>query len=282
MPEDRRIANLSLDQLSTVLEWAQAEGWNPGLHDAQAFFAADPWGFFGLFVDGQLTASASVVRYDDSFAFGGCYICRPQRRGEGLGSQVAAEALGHAGGATIGLDGVLEREGTYRRMGFVSAQRNVRYGGRPRQIPAASGGVVTLGRHHVDQVVDYERRAQVFEAPRRAFLEHWLSGPDAVALGVGDDQLCGYGVIRRCHLGSKIGPLFAAGPTEAHRLCAALVHRADPGPVFLDVPASNPAAIALAVELGLEPTFETVRMYRGPRPPLAIERIFGITSFELG
>ena len=33
---------------------------------------------------------------------------------------------------------------------------------------------------------------------------------------------------------------------------------------------------------GLTPVFETARMYRGPAPALPLERIFGITTFELG
>lgn len=34
--------------------------------------------------------------------------------------------------------------------------------------------------------------------------------------------------------------------------------------------------------MGLAPVFETARMYRGAMPRLPLERIFGITSFELG
>jgi hypothetical protein len=32
--------------LDVALSWAAKEGWNPGLHDAEPFFAADPSGFF--------------------------------------------------------------------------------------------------------------------------------------------------------------------------------------------------------------------------------------------
>lgn len=38
----------------------------------------------------------------------------------------------------------------------------------------------------------------------------------------------------------------------------------------------------LATQQGLQPVFETARMYRGPSPSLALELIFGITTFELG
>jgi hypothetical protein len=54
------------------------------------------------------------------------------------------------------------------------------------------------------------------------------------------------------------------------------------GTVYIDPPVPNEAACRLAVDLGLKPVFETARMYRGPSPALALDRIFGITSFELG
>ena len=54
------------------------------------------------------------------------------------------------------------------------------------------------------------------------------------------------------------------------------------GEIFLDVPSVNRDAVALAQDLGLTPVFETVRMYTGAIPPLRLERVFGVTTFELG
>jgi hypothetical protein len=42
------------------------------------------------------------------------------------------------------------------------------------------------------------------------------------------------------------------------------------------------AARALFERYGLKPVFETARMYRGPVPVLPLDRIYGITTFELG
>ncbi|NIP17093.1 MAG: N-acetyltransferase, partial [Xanthomonadales bacterium] len=47
------------DELDTVLDWAAAEGWNPGLEDADAFYRADPDGFFIAEVDGAPAAAIS-------------------------------------------------------------------------------------------------------------------------------------------------------------------------------------------------------------------------------
>jgi len=40
--------------------------------------------------------------------------------------------------------------------------------------------------------------------------------------------------------------------------------------------------VALAKETGLAPVFETARMYTAPVAPLRLERVFGVTTFELG
>jgi hypothetical protein len=88
--------------------------------------------------------------------------------------------------------------------------------------------------------------------------------------------------VRACHEGWKVGPLFANSPDVAEALVAALLAPVAPGPVFLDVPEPNAAAVALATSLGLSPAFETARMYRGDAPDLDLDRVFGITTLELG
>jgi hypothetical protein len=68
----------------------------------------------------------------------------------------------------------------------------------------------------------------------------------------------------------------------AERVFAALVAAAGGGDVFLDVPEVNRDAVALAQGQGLAPVFETARMYTGAIRPLRLERVFGVTTFELG
>jgi hypothetical protein len=269
-------------ELPIVLDWAAAEGWNPGVHDADAFFAADPDGFLALDVDGTLTVSLSVVRYDPTFAFMGFYICRPDQRGRGLGLELFEHALGRCDSAVIGLDGVLEQEPNYARDGFVTAHHSIRFGGVPLR-SATTDDLRVLGAYDVGALVAYERAARVFPAPRPAFLERWVNAPGSTACAVGDDgRIDGYGVVRACRVGHKVGPLFCKDRATAERLLGALFAHVDDGPVFLDVPVVNADGIALARDLGLEPVFETARMYRGAAPDLRLDRVFGISSFELG
>ncbi|MDX1744148.1 MAG: hypothetical protein R3186_11225 [Ruegeria sp.] len=48
------------------------------------------------------------------------------------------------------------------------------------------------------------------------------------------------------------------------------------------MPQPNASAVALADELGLSKVFETARMYSNHEPDIDLNRIFGVTTFELG
>jgi GNAT superfamily N-acetyltransferase len=268
-------------ELETAVEWAAREGWNPGLADAECFRAPDPGGFLMGFVGDEPVACISVVRYGGGFGFLGFYIARPEWRGRGYGLALWNAGLERLAGRTIGLDGVVAQQGNYRRSGFVLAHRNVRYGGSPGIDAPRDPGIVPVEGGLVPQVVSYDRA--FFPDDRAAFLRCWLSPDRRTALTlVEDGQVRGYGVIRACREGAKIGPLFADSADGADRLFRALAAAAPGGPVFLDVPEPHRAAVDLATRYRLAPAFETARMYRGPAPDLPLARTFGITTFELG
>jgi Acetyltransferase (GNAT) domain len=89
-------------------------------------------------------------------------------------------------------------------------------------------------------------------------------------------------VIRPCRQGRKIGPLAADDRSAAEVILSALLASVGGGEIFLDIPSINRDAVALAQDFGLAPVFETARMYTGAIPRLRLERVFGVTTFELG
>ena len=100
---------------------------------------------------------------------------------------------------------------------------------------------------------------------------------------VEDDRLIGYGVIRKCRTGYKVGPLFADRPDVAEKLFLSLRSIAGPeDPIYLDTPDINPEAVALAKRHEMEVVFETARMYSGGAPDIDLKGIYGVTTFELG
>ena len=271
------------EDLALALDWAAAEGWNPGLADADCFLAADPDGFLLAEIDGAPAGCVSAVRYGSGFGFLGFYIVRPGLRGRGLGLALWRAAMDRLGARVVGLDGVVAQQANYRRSGFGLLHRNIRYGAAAPRPPGAAGlpAVIPAAGVPWDAIAAFDRR--FFPTPRDAFLRAWLAAPGHVARAVlAGDGMRGYAVLRPCREGSKIGPLFAANPATARALFAALLAEAPPGPVFLDLPEPNGDALAMAAEAGMAPAFETARMYAGPAPDLPLAHIYGITSFELG
>lgn len=276
------IRTMTREEMEVAVEWAAKEGWNPGLNDAASFSAADPEGFLVGLLDGEPIASISVVKYGASFGFLGFYIVKPEHRGRGYGWAIWQAGLDRLAGRTVGLDGVVEQQDNYRKSGFEWAHNNTRFRGVRKEAPAPDSNIVPLASLPFDAVRDYDRA--LFPDDRTAFLESWINQPRHVALGLLRDRaLTGYGVLRACRNGYKVGPLFADHAEAADRLYRALTMEAPrDAEVFLDVPSVNPAAMELAQRHEMTPVFETARMYKGPRPKLSLERLFGITTFELG
>jgi len=277
------------DEIAIAVDWAAAEGWNPGLADDACFATVDPQGFLVGEIDGETAATVSCVNYSASFAFLGFYIVRADLRGRGYGLRIWNAAIAHAGPRVIGLDGVAAQQQNYRKSGFELAYANIRYGGTiaapeaPRaQVKAqVNAQVIALNEIPLAHVEAYD--ATLFPAPRPAFLRAWIGAPGHVGRAVmRDGRLAGWGVIRPSRKGRKIGPLVADDRAAAEVVLSALLAGAGSGEIFLDVPGINHDAVALAQDLGLAPVFETARMYTGAIPPLRLERIFGVTSFELG
>ncbi|KIC33371.1 GNAT family N-acetyltransferase [Leisingera sp. ANG-S5] len=278
-----QIRALTLAEIQTAVDWAAREGWNPGHRDTACFASVDPKGFWGGFLDGKMIACISVVNYGAAFAFLGFYIVAPEFRGQGFGYALWQRALEHAGSRVVGLDGVVDQQDNYRRSGFELAYRNIRFGGVP------SAGLEVSTEFNLQQVTaptaELEAMdARVFPAPRRGFWQQWLGAEGHHSFAAyKDDKLIGFGTLRPCGSGCKIGPLVAVSRVAAEAVLARLLQDLPAGQeVFVDVPEPHAAAVDVARSLGLAPVFETARMYRGPAPQLETDLIYGVTSFELG
>ena len=271
-----------------MLGWAADEGWNPGLEDAERFWAADPDGFVELRLGGEMVGGAAIVSYGGRFGFVGLFIVRPDLRGSGLGRTLwerMRETLitRLEPGAAIGLDGVLAMEHFYAADGFRSSHRHLRMAGTGAEpvAGAVDPALRPLNELPFELVAGLDRVCFGFD--RSGFLRRWIDPPGGLGLGLlEDERLRGYGVARPCGEGFKVGPLFAADADSAARILAGLGARTAGERVFLDVPSVNADATALAAALGMSEVFACVRMYRGAPPALPWRRIFGATTLELG
>ena len=272
------IRTLSLAEVATLVDWAAGEGWNPGLEDAAAFHAADPEGFLGAFLGGEMAAGIAAVAYGEDFGFIGLYICRPDMRGKGYGKAVWYAGMARLSGRTVGLDGVPAQQANYRSMGFADHYRTFRWSGRFAGT-AHSGKVRSLTLDLLAAVAPFDRLH--FPARRDAFLERWIAPPHVALVCMDDEAVRGYGVARACREGFKVGPLFADDVDVAVTLLAALSDACGDD-VHIDVPASQVEFSAMLAAAGLSQGFETARMYRGPAPAIRLGGVYGVTSLELG
>ncbi|WP_170360303.1 GNAT family N-acetyltransferase [Ruegeria arenilitoris] len=286
---DYIIRPLTAAEVEHAVDWAGREGWNPGKHDAECFRTTDPDGFLGGFLNGEMIASVSAVNYDETFAFLGFYIVKPEFRHHGHGLEIAQHALAHCSGRNMGLDGVVEQQDNYRKSGFTFAYNNYRFAGTKSRMLAKLGtrqnDQITDLTQASDALKDYDR--ELFPAPRDLFLGNWLSAYSHVSkVFTENGRIRGYATLRPCLTGYKVGPLFADNSDIARALLAAILTAIpedhNEHEVFVDMPQPNPSAFALSDELGLDKVFETARMYSDYEPDIDLSRIFGVTTFELG
>ena len=276
------IKTMSRREIDIAIEWAAEEGWNPGLHDADCYFTADPNGFLIGLLGDEPIATISVIKYDDSFGFLGFYIVKSEYRDKGYGIQIWNAGLKYLEGLNIGLDGVVAQQENYKKSGFKLAYRNIRYEGIGGGTPPKNSEIVELSTLPFETVGTYDQ--PFFPAKRSQYTKSWINQPECHALGIMQNgNLAGYGVIRKCRNGCKIAPLLADNPELAETLFLALKSRAiSSDPIFLDIPEVNEAAVAMAEKYKMKVSFETARMYTGEFPDIPLNRLFGVASFEIG
>ncbi len=280
--EEYRIRTLKKEEISIAIKWAEAEGWNPGLFDAESFYSADPEGFFIGELNNEPIAVISAVKYGSTFGFMGFYIVKSEFRYKGYGIRIWNHGLEYLKGRIIGLDGVPAQIENYKKFGFKLAYANCRYEGVSSGNFVNDSSIMDLDQIPFSIVEEFDRK--FFPDDRTEFLSKWIKQPQSVALGImNDGTLSGYGMIRACGVGYKIGPLFAETPEIAESLFISLKSKVKPNqPVYLDVPTINKDGIKLTEKHNMKIVFDTSRMYKGDFPELPIDKIYGVTTFELG
>lgn len=275
------IRNMSRQDLDIAIDWAAKEGWNPGLHDAECFLNTDPNGFFMGWLGDKPISSISTVAYNNTYAFVGFYIVKPEYRGHNYGIKIWRHAMQYAGSRNLGLDGIADQQPNYVKSGFKLSYHNCTYKGQSQKF-SPHPNIVDLKKIDFAKIIEYD--SDCFPAPRSQFLKCWLNGSERTSLGYVDNgQIKGYGVIRKCRTWYKIGPLFADNAEIAESLLQGLSSSVIKGSeIGLDIPEVNSAALKLAAKHGLIEAFRLGRMYTKTSPKINLQKIFSVTSYELG
>lgn len=232
-------------------------------------------------------------RGSQDFAFIGCYIVEPEYRGLIYGALMGKRVMASLADCNIGIDGVLAQQEHYRHFGFELVHRNLRYAGDCKRWPKplSTAAVVDAKNLSFAQLQQYDRLH--FPAHRTTFLQSWLNEVGHQSLAYLDgNRIMGYGTVRKCVSGYKVGPLFASDRQVAECLLLSLAdwvrqaelysETADACNIYLDISEENAAAQDLANKLDMQFVFETARMYSAGKPDIAWHEVYGITTFELG
>ncbi|CAK6699426.1 GNAT family N-acetyltransferase [Synechococcus sp. CCY9201] len=282
--------------IAHVTAWARAEGFAPGQGDVAIYRHTDRQGLWLGWLGEEPIGCIAGVRYNCAYGFIGLFLVRPAWRGQGYGLQLWRHAMHHlADVPCIGLEAATDRIADYAGWGFHAASPTSRWSllsaGQPkpsarwRQGTGAALALVGADAVHDAAVVAYDARHA--PSPRPHFLRDWLHHPAGTVRALIDGQGCchGFGRIRPCLLptseGWRVGPLIADTPALAEGLLRGLLLE-HPGQVLIDAPQVNAAAAQLLAGLGFDRVGQTLRMYRGPRPQLPLEEVFGLACLELG
>lgn len=283
--ENIALKKLDKNGLATLMQWASNEGWNPGIYDLEVFWNTDPDGFYGFYFENQLIAGGAIISYHKEFGFMGLFLVHKDLRSNGIGKKLwylrrdlLISKLNP--NAPIGMDGVLDMQPFYNKGGFNIAFRDERYQFDSKIIPF-SANLSPMNKEDFEKIFEYD--VTCFGYPRTIFLKNWLDMPESKAIKYTENnKILGYAVVRKAETGYKIGPLFADNTIIAEELFKSCLGMAPNNSIFLDIPATNQDAVSLVNKYNGKYVFECARMYYGTTPKIAVDKIYGITSFELG
>jgi len=290
-----QIRPLQRQDIPVVTAWARDEGFAPGVGDVAIYRHTDRQGLWVGWLGAEPIGCIAAVRYNAAYGFLGLFLVVPHHRGQGYGLELWRHALQHVEDLPcLGLEAAPDRVSDYGHWGFEPAAPTVRWQWLGQSDPAVDDGPAApdQGLQLLEGAAIPTLAVQAYDAqrepsPRPHFLADWLNHPAGQVLALLDPQgQChGFGRIRPCLLrhgeGWRIGPLLADSPALAERLLRGLMER-HPGVVLLDAPTANPSAESLLQRMGFTPLSQTLRMYRGARPAVGLEDVYGLACLELG
>ncbi len=283
--DELKFQKLNLDEVKTLVEWAETEGWNPGPYDADVYFQTDPDGFYGYFYDGNMIGGGSIVSYNKEFGFMGFFIVKPEYRSHGIGKKLWYQRrdtlLSRLNkGASIGMDGVIAMQLFYKKGGFEILFRDERYEKIGEEFKIGKN-ISPIIDDDFDSILSYDKQCFGFSRPQ--FLKPWLKLPENKTFKyIEEGKLKGFAIVRKANKGYKVCPLFANNEIIAEELYKACLNSVVGEPLYLDIPFINKGAVNIIKRYNANYVFECARMYYGKPPDMNIDKVFGITTFELG
>ncbi len=283
--DDLEFRKLDLSGVKKLVKWAKNEGWNPGPLDADVYWSTDPNGFYGYYHKNSLVAGGAIVSYNKEFGFMGLFIVKPEYRAIGIGRKLWYQRRDLLvkrlnANASIGMDGVVDMQSFYKKGGFEIAFKGERYEKIGTKF-VIDDNIYPIRNEDFQDISTYDK--QCFGFLREIFLNLWIKLPENKTFKyVERDKIRGFCIARKVSNGFKVGPLFADNKKIAEELYKACLNSVIGKPLYIDIPMLNQGAIQIVKKYNAKYVFECARMYYGQRPRTDTNKVYGITTFELG
>jgi len=246
-------------------------GWNQTEEDWLTLLDLAPRSCFAIEIDGQLTATTTLLCYGQKLAWIGMVLTKSEFQRRGLATKLFQHTLKVAdemGIESVKLDATEQGQPLYQKLGFRGEQAIERWsrpGTGSAQFPAAKP-TVPLG---------WETDLHNFGADRLPLLKRLAqrNSPQVRAQS--------YLFTRPGRTSAYLGPCVSNNPEDARGLISDYLTN-NPGSWSWDLFPGNHKAVEIARELGFTPQRRLLRMSRGKELVGNWAAIYAIAGFELG
>jgi GNAT superfamily N-acetyltransferase len=277
-----RIRALTAADIPLGMRLKAQAGWNQLEADWRRLIELEPDGGFVAECDAAPVGTVTTCRFG-TVGWVAMMLVDERHRGRGIGRRLmerALEYLDARGVRSVRLDATPLGRPLYESLGFAVETSLTRFQGvfAPAARAPELDPVSTIDG--LDEVAALDRA--VTGTDRGALLRRLDADSPGSLRGVrGEHGLAGFLMTRPGARARQIGPCL--GDERAGPLLFADARERHAGePVYIDIPAANAAATALAAALGLEPGRPLTRMGHGPRITEQLDRLWASAGPEKG
>lgn len=286
-----KVCLMNPGDFNEINQWCIDEGWNLGLYDSDTYYKIDPQGHFILKND-EAIASLSLIKHSATFFTLGPFIVKNKYRRQGAGEALWKFAMTRMNEehphALIVLYAVSAQVNRYKKLGFMPIIENQRW-----YINSSTGFHSFLSSNCRPLTVELIPAVSLYNqlhyfTSRELLFTDMLKKPEVNGLVFMDDNtIKGFGMIRRCIRGFRIGALVADTKEITQSLISGLLNFCNEEQVFIDVPDCNLQGLACMNSFNAirKPEEDTITMIKGTQRLNHIknwEQHYGLFSLEIG